>query len=57
MLNVSKCFFLQEEIKTLGYVFSAEGIKPDPKKCEMIWKVPMPESKDEALRFLLMLNW
>ena len=56
-LNLSKCFFLKEEIKALGFVFSGEGVKPDPSKCEMIRAMPMPETKQEAQRFLGMLNW
>ena len=56
-LNMNKCYFLKEEIKTLGFIISGEGVKPDPKKCEMIKEMPLPETKEEAQRFLGMLNW
>ena len=56
-LNLSKCFFLKEEIKALGFVFSGEGVKPDPSKCEMIRAMRMLKTKQEAQRFWGMLNW
>jgi hypothetical protein len=41
-LKLSKCHFLQEQVKYLGHVLSSEGIQPSPDKVQLLldWKMP-----------------
>ncbi|MCG8430742.1 MAG: RNA-directed DNA polymerase, partial [Candidatus Omnitrophica bacterium] len=41
-LNLPKCHFYQSQVKFYGHIFSAEGIKPDPKKIQSIVDAPAP---------------
>ena len=43
-LNQSKCEFGVTKISVLGHVVSADGIKPDSKKCEAIKATPPPKN-------------
>lgn len=51
-LNVQKCQFFQREIKYLGHVISAEGLKKSPEKIKAIVKAPRPTNVDELRSFL-----
>ena len=37
---MQSCF---PEIKLLGHLVSQKGIRPDPKKTEIIWNLPAPK--------------
>ena len=39
-LNKKKCLFNQSSIKFFGYIFSKDGLKPDPAKVECLHKMP-----------------
>ena len=52
----NKCEFSQTEIKFLGHLISAEGIKADPKKIEAVIEFPKPKNVTELQRFLGMVN-
>ena len=51
-LNQSKCEFGVTKISVLGHVVSADGIKPDPKKCEAIKATPPPKNVSDLRSFL-----
>lgn len=51
-LSPDKCFFLQERVKFLGHVVSAEGIETDPDKIEKIKNWPRPSNSDELRSFV-----
>ena len=51
-LSPDKCFFLQERVKFLGHVVSAEGIETDPDKIERIKNWPTPSNSDELRSFI-----
>ena len=40
-----KCFMLLTEVIVLGHHISPEGIKVDPRKVEIILKLPSPKNK------------
>ena len=52
-LNQSKCLFGISELRFLGHVMSAEGVKPDPKKIEAITAMPVPPPKSSCSAFLV----
>jgi hypothetical protein len=39
---LAKSTFAAEEIKFLGHIVNSEGIRPDPKKVEVVQKWPLP---------------
>ena len=56
-VKISKCSFMYNEIKYLGFVVDGEGVKPDPKKVECILKMPIPRSLKELRSFLGMVTF
>jgi len=36
----------------VGHIISAEGLKPDPEKVRAMKDMPLPETKDNVLRFV-----
>lgn len=51
-LNADKCALGMCELKFLGHVISAEGIKPDPDKVKAIADAPVPQNQAELRSFL-----
>ena len=51
-LRPNKCELGKDEIKWFGHVFSAEGMSPDPDKCEIIKNWPSPKNSKEVKSFL-----
>jgi hypothetical protein len=51
-ISLSKCFFVSENIRYLGHVVSAEGVRPDPGKVNAVKQWPSPSSKGEVQSFL-----
>ncbi|KAH7714746.1 transposon Ty3-I Gag-Pol polyprotein-like protein [Aphelenchoides avenae] len=56
-LKKEKCEFLKKELKLLGRVFSAEGVKADPDKVTAIVNMPAPLNVKELESFLGMVNY
>ena len=56
-LRKDKCEFGKSEIKFLGHLVSAAGIKPDPGKVEAVLGLKSPVNKTEARRFTGMVNY
>ena len=56
-MRVAKCDFMKSEIKYLGRVVSAEGIKPDPKAVVKLRDWEVPRNKTEMQSFLGFANY
>ena len=56
-LNKDKCSFSKTEVMFYGHVFSAEGIKPDPKKVEAIKSASPPQNASEVKSLLGMAQY
>ncbi|KAF9763214.1 Retrovirus-related Pol polyprotein from transposon [Nosema granulosis] len=56
-LNREKCEFGKTEIKILGHVINAEGVKIDPTRILAIKNMKVPETKKELESFLGMINY
>lgn len=52
-----KMNLMLKNIKILGHIVSADGIKADPTKTDAINKWPTPTTKKELQRFIGMCNW
>ena len=50
-MRVAKCDFMKSEIKYLGRVVSAEGVKPDPKAVAKLRDWDIPRNKLEMQNF------
>lgn len=55
-LNMAKCEFGREEVKFLGHIISAEGVKPDPEKTKAVQDMREPTNISELRSFLGMVN-
>ncbi|CAF1202694.1 unnamed protein product, partial [Didymodactylos carnosus] len=51
-LKPSKCFFARQELKYLGHIVSAQGIRPDPEKLEAVRSFPSPGTAKDVRAFL-----
>ena len=56
-LNRNKCEFNKDSIEFFGYVFSKNGISPDPKKVDEIINLHTPTNASEVRSFLGMTNY
>ena len=55
--NWKKIQFKQHEVKYMGNVISADGMKPDEIKVKAIADMPTPECKQDVQRLIGMLNY
>ena len=55
--KISKCDFWSKEVEFLGHVVSADGVKVDPKKIDVIRNWPIPSSLKELQSFLGLANY
>jgi hypothetical protein len=53
----AKFTFAAEEIKFLGHIVNSEGIRPDPKKVEVVQNWPVPKNVHEVRSFLGLANY
>jgi hypothetical protein len=53
----AKSTFATEEIKFLGHIVNSEGIRPDPKKVEVVQNWPVPKHVHEVRSFLGLANY
>ena len=51
-LKPNKCLILQPEVRYLGYIVSAAGIRPDPAKIEKVKFYPIPTDATKVRQFL-----
>lgn len=56
-VNLSKSEFGKRELKFLGHLVSAEGIKPDPEKLTAISEFPTPLNKRQLRQYLGLINF
>ena len=56
-LKLSKCEFHKTSIGFLGYIVSADGLAPDPKKVQAIEEWPEPTTVKEVQAFCGMINY
>ena len=56
-INVRKCNFFKSKVDYLGHVISAEGLKPQQNKVEVIQNMPVPATVKELQSFLGMTNY
>ena len=55
--KLSKCEFGKKELNFLGHVVSADGIKVDPKKIEIVKEWPRPKDVHQVRQFLGLANY
>ena len=55
-LNEEKCIFMKQEIPFWGLLISKDGIKPDPEKVEALNHTGPPETKEDVMSFLCMIQ-
>ena len=55
-LNKSKCEYSKDKLEFFGYVFSKDGIAPDPKKVE-VFNLSTPSTASEVRSLLGMTNY
>ena len=55
--KAAKCEFFKPELKFLGHIVSAAGMRPDPKKVQAVTDWPTPESVYEVRSFLGLANY
>lgn len=56
-LNKEKCVFSKSEVMFYGHIFSANGIKADPKKIDAIKNAPPPQNISEVKSLLGMAQY
>ena len=56
-LNPDKCEFSQTSVTFYGNVVSDQGLRPDPRKVNVIVKMPPPQDKTKLASFLGMCNY
>lgn len=56
-VNLDKCKFFRSQLKYLGYVVDANGLRTDPEKVEAILNYPTPTCRKDLKRFLGTATW
>lgn len=56
-VKLKKCQFFKSEVKFLGHVISANGVKPDPDKVSAVELWPLPKTQTELKGFLGLTNY
>lgn len=56
-IKFSKCKFLQDSVRYLGFIIDQSGLRPDPTKLEAISSAPRPNDVTQLKSFLGMLNY
>ncbi|XP_055844353.1 uncharacterized protein K02A2.6-like [Episyrphus balteatus] len=56
-VNEKKCVFSQPQLKFFGFVFSKDGIQPDPEKVAVFEQLKTPNNVSEVRSILGMLNF
>ena len=55
--KLSKCKFMQRELKFLGHILAEDGVKPDPGKIQALLDWPFPENAVGMQQFLGLANY
>ena len=56
-MKLSKCEFHKHSIGFLGYIVSDQGLKPDPKKVDLVREWPTPRNVKDVQAFLGIINY
>ncbi|XP_062540765.1 uncharacterized protein K02A2.6-like [Armigeres subalbatus] len=56
-IRSEKCTFRKQQVKYVGLVIDARGLRPDPAKIEAIMKLPPPTNVSETRSFLGAINY
>jgi len=56
-INKPKCIFEADSISFFGYIFSKDGVSPDPEKVRALKEASAPASKEEVRSFLGMAGF
>lgn len=56
-LKPKKCQFLKAEVKYLGHMVSAAGVRPDPEKVSSVQSFPRPTNLREVREFLGLIGY
>ena len=56
-VNGKKSALLKEKVEYLGFILTAEGCSPDPRKVKAIMELDTPTTKKHLRRFIGMLNY
>jgi len=56
-LRLEKCTFSERQVKYMGHIISADGIKPDETKLEAIKIIKEPKTTKELKSFLGLISY
>ena len=56
-LQTKKCCFVQEQVRYLGHIVSANGIQPDKSKIQAVSAYPVPQDTKQLRQFLGLTNY
>ena len=56
-INLEKCSFVKSEVKVLGHLVSKQGIRPDPKKVEVIQQLTPHKDVTGVKSFVGVINY
>ena len=54
---MTKCAFFRKELKYLGHIISADGVRADPEKISKIQQWQYPANKDELRRWIGLVSY
>ena len=57
IVSEEKCHFCKPELKYLGYIVDAKGLRPDPEKVQAILNIVPPQNITEIRRFIGTASW
>ena len=56
-LNPAKCHICNRQVKYLGSIRGAEGLRMDSERIRAVQEIPSPRDKTELQSFLLLVNY
>ena len=56
-IRLDKCYFFQTELKYLGFILDAKGVRPDPEYVKKVIQLQAPTDKPSLLRVIGMIQW
>lgn len=56
-LHPDKCEFLRKECCYLGHIITENGVKPDPKKIDIVQNFPVPKNQKQIKSFLGLIGY
>jgi len=56
-IKLKKCDFFKKELHFLGHVVSQDGVKPDPRKVQVVRDMPVPLNQSSLREFLGLTNY